>query len=278
MEPARTPRETEHVELPANTIWPLVLALGVIFLAAGLATSSWFLIVGGALFAVSLAGWILLLLPGRGHIHELVDPALLTPPAITPRPGTIDSIRPGTLGYRLRLPERVHPISAGVKGGVVGGLLMPIPALIYGVASGRGLWFPVNLLAGMVLPGVDQMTAAQLSQFSLLYLVIGIIIHAVTSLVIGLMYGVLLPTLPQFRGSQLIWGGLLLPLLWTGASFSLMRVINPALNQHVEWFWFVVSQFVYGVAAAIVVIRSEKVYIPPAGAGPEVDDENAWPQ
>ena len=28
-------------------------------------------------------------------------------------------------GYRLRLPEKVHPISAGIKGGLVGGLVMP---------------------------------------------------------------------------------------------------------------------------------------------------------
>ena len=33
-------------------------------------------------------------------------------------------------GYRLRMPEEVHPISAGIKGGIVGGLVMPMPALI----------------------------------------------------------------------------------------------------------------------------------------------------
>src|SRR2546430_8947283 len=51
-------------------------------------------------------------------------------------------------GYRVRLPEKVHPISAGVKGGIAGGLVIPLPALIYGLVSGQGIWYPVNLLAG----------------------------------------------------------------------------------------------------------------------------------
>ena len=65
----------------------------------------------------------------------------------------------------------------------------------------------------------------------------------------------------------LAWGGLLLPLLWTAVSYGLMGVVNPLLQQRVDWPWFIVSQFVFGVVAAIVVVRSEMVYIPPAGPG-----------
>jgi hypothetical protein len=48
-----------------------------------------------------------------------------------------------------------------------------------------------------------------------------------------------------------------------------MGVVNPLLQERVDWPWFVVSQFVFGVVAAIVVLRSEMVYVPPAGRGPE---------
>jgi hypothetical protein len=48
-----------------------------------------------------------------------------------------------------------------------------------------------------------------------------------------------------------------------------MGIVNPLLQQRVDWPWFVVSQFVFGVTTAIVVVRSEKVYIPPAGRGPD---------
>ncbi len=67
-------------------------------------------------------------------------------------------MRPGIPGYRVRLPEVVHPISAGVKGGIIGGLVMPLRAFLYGLSTGHGIWYPVNLLAGMVLPVVATMT------------------------------------------------------------------------------------------------------------------------
>jgi hypothetical protein len=84
----------------------------------------------------------------------------------------------------------------------------------------------------------------------------------------GLVYGLLLPGLRPIPG-PLAWGGLLLPLLWTATSHSLMGVVNPLLQERVNWPWFVASQFVFGVVAAVVVLRSELVYITPAGRGPE---------
>ena len=158
-------------------------------------------------------------------------------------------------GYRLRLPMEVHPISAGVWGGIVGGLVMPVPALAYGLLSGHGIWYPVNLLAGMVLPGVDRMTGAELEQFRPSLLLLGIFIHAIMSVVLGLIYGVLLPTLPPIP-RPLAWGGLLMPLLWTGVSFVLMGSVNPVLAKGVDWPWFIASQFLFGVVAALAVIRS----------------------
>jgi hypothetical protein len=65
------------------------------------------------------------------------------------------------------------------------------------------------------------------------------------------------------------WGGLLLPLLWTALSYGLMGVVNPVLQQRVDWPWFILSQFVFGIVAAIVVVRSEQVHIRPAGQGPD---------
>ena len=140
---------------------------------------------------------------------------------MTAAPGGVEQLRPGMPGYRLRLPEDVHPISAGLKGGIVGGLVMPVPALLWGLLSGHGLWYPVNLLAGMVLPGVGKMTVPELEQFHASLLLVAVVIHVVMSVVIGLIYGVLLPTLPEVP-RPIAWGGLLMPLLWTGVSYVLM--------------------------------------------------------
>ena len=54
---------------------------------------------------------------------------------------------------------------------------------------------------------------------------------------------------------------MLMPLLWTATSYGLMGIVNPVLQQRVDWPWFVVSQFVFGLVAAIVVVRSEQVQI-----------------
>ncbi|MGA9924989.1 MAG: hypothetical protein WBQ29_16430, partial [Isosphaeraceae bacterium] len=167
--------------MPRATAWPIVLALGITLLGAGLATSLALSVVGAVLFVFGLGGWIGQLLPGRGHRHEpLVEPAL-RPQPVTEGPGTVDHLRPAKAGYRFRLPERVHPISAGVKGGIAGGLVMPIPALAYGLLSGHGLWFPINLLAGIVVPGISGATEAQLEQFYWGALILAMIIHATLS-------------------------------------------------------------------------------------------------
>jgi uncharacterized membrane protein YjfL (UPF0719 family) len=160
------------------------------------------------------------------------------------------------------------PSKAGLLGGGVGGLVMPVPAVLWGLSSGRGPWYPANLLAAMALPGMDRLPAAELEEFRPLWLAIALAMHAAISLGLGAIFGL---ALPRFRAipSTLAWGGLLMPMLWTSFSFALMGVVNPLLQERVDWPWFIASQFVFGIAAAIVVERSEKVYIPPAGQGDE---------
>src|SRR5262245_31006526 len=101
-------RDTEaggnSVELPRPTAWPMVLSLGLALAATGVVAGSAFLLVGGAVFAVGLAGWVGELLPGEGHVHEpLAEPAA-RPRPVTGALGTVEQLQPGQLGYRLRLP------------------------------------------------------------------------------------------------------------------------------------------------------------------------------
>jgi hypothetical protein len=48
-----------------------------------------------------------------------------------------------------------------------------------------------------------------------------------------------------------------------------MGVVNPALGDHVEWRWFLLSQFVYGIVMAIVVFRTQQVTVEPVGQSSE---------
>src|SRR5205823_2637941 len=93
------------------------------------------------------------------------------------------------------------PVRAGLLGGAVGGLLMAVPAVLWGLASGRGVWYPVNLLAGMVLPGMGELAPETLNEFRGEWLAAGLAIHAALSLGFGVLYGVLLPRLRPIPGS-----------------------------------------------------------------------------
>jgi hypothetical protein len=256
------------VEVPQATAWPIVLALGIALAGVGFVASPVLVIVGLALFVFGLSGWVRQLLPGQGHVHEpRVEPAL-RPRPIAEKPGTVSQLLPGMAGYRFQLPLKVHPISAGLKGGIAGGLAMPIPALAYGLLSGHGLWFPINLLAGIVIPGISGVTEAELERFHLGALILAIIIHVSLSITFGLLFGVISPTLPTLPGAAVVAGGVIMPLLWTGFCYGFMGIINPLMQLHVNWLWFIVSQLVYGLVMSLVVIQIQKVPVPPVGTGP----------
>ncbi len=181
--------------------------------------------------------------------------------------GAVEQLKPGVVGYRFQVPEKVQPISAGIKGGIVGGLLMPIPALAWGMLSGHGIWFPVNLLSGMVVPGLGELSTCAIGSVSPVDVCRALVMHVLMSLGFGLVGGVLLPTLPPIPGGPMLFGGLILPLLWSGANHSLLGVVNPVLNHYIDWRWYVASQLVYGIATSIVILRSEKIQIAPRGPG-----------
>jgi mono/diheme cytochrome c family protein len=257
------------IEMPRPTAWPIVLGLGIVLIALGVATSLFFCAIGAVVFVIGLVGWISQLMPGRGHEHEALAAAAERVTIVAARPGTVEQLKPGVTGYRFQLPQKVHPVSAGIKGGIIGGLLMPIPAVIWAISAGHSIWYPVNLLAGLVIPGTTDMPLDELKTNLEIFhpggFVCAIILHVMMSIGFGLIGGVLLPTLPSIPGGPLLFGGLILPLLWSGANHSLMGLVNPLLNEYINWPWYVVSQLVYGIATSLVIIRSEEIIIPPRG-------------
>ena len=54
------------VELPAPTVWPIVLSLGIALLTIGVATNLVLSVVGAVVFVFGLAGWIVQMTAGRG--------------------------------------------------------------------------------------------------------------------------------------------------------------------------------------------------------------------
>jgi hypothetical protein len=187
--------------------------------------------------------------------HEMVTVTAEVPAVTTSRPGVIPIAAAREL-RRAFLPLEIYPVSAGVKGGLAGSAAMAVTAMLYGALSRNGIWYPVNLLAAGFLPSTMTDTVAKLSAFNPNTLLIAATIHLITSLLVGLLYGAMLPMLPR---RPALLGGLVAPLMWTGLIHSILGIVNPVLNQRIDWFWFVASQVAFGVVAGIVVARQERI-------------------
>ena len=127
---------------------------------------------------------------------------------------------------------------------------MAVLTMLYRLISHTSIWYPINLLAAGFFPADATQTTAQIAAFHLRAFLIAIPIHLITSLLVGLLYGAMLPMLPR---RPVLLGGLIAPLVWFGLIHSILGIVNPVLNQRIDWLWFVFSQVGFGFTAGIVV-------------------------
>jgi hypothetical protein len=251
-----SPREAEPLmntlELPAPTAWPIVLAFGFTLLFAGLVTSISVSLLGAILAIAGSVGWFRDVLPEEKH--ERVSVLDKAAPVTTTRPQVARVKWMTQELHRARLPIEIYPISAGVKGGLAGSVAMAALAVIYGIVSGHGIWYPINLLSAGFFPA--RITIEQIAAFHWDALIVASVIHLLCSLLVGLLYGVALPMFPR---NPILLGGLIAPVLWSGLLHSILEAIDPVLNQRINWLWFVLSQIGFGVVAGIVVSRQVRI-------------------
>jgi hypothetical protein len=244
---------TNTVEVPASTPWPIVLAFGVALLFAGLVTSEAVSVLGAVVAIAGAVGWFRDVLPYERH--ESVQVVAQVPDATTMRRVVARMEVAGEL-RRAWLPVEIYPISAGIKGGLAGSVAMAVLAMLYGVLSHTSIWYPINLLAAGFFPAAATDTTAEIAAFHLRAFLIAVPIHLITSLLVGLLYGAMLPMLPR---RPVVLGGFIAPLLWSGLIHSILGIVNPVLNQRIDWLWFSFSQVGFGVVAGIVVSRQVRV-------------------
>jgi hypothetical protein len=246
----------ETISVPAPTVWPLVTALGITLGCAGLVTHMAVSVVGLVLFLRGLVGWWRDVLPMEQHEAVPVPPPEQRAASVQTRLHAVAHLRLGERGHRVRIPAEIHPYSAGIKGGIVGGIAMAIVAVAYGIIAYGSPWYPINLLAAAALPMPSHMRLEELTAFNALALLIALVSHAVLSLLVGLLYAAMLPMLPRHPA---FWGGLMTPLMWTGLIWAFLDVINPTLNHHIDWRWFIASQVAFGMTGGFVIARSERI-------------------
>ncbi len=239
------------LQLPAPTVWPIVLALGITLCIAGLLTSVVVSVLGLILSAIASVGWFRNVLPHETHEDVAVWLA-----------GAKQEAAPAV--PRSRLHRQVQPFQtysfiAGIEGGLAGGAAMAIPATIFGLLKFHSPWYAINLLAAGGFVGWTNASDAFLSQFHVQGLLAAVGIHLLVSVLVGLLYGAMLPMLPR---RPMLTGGLLAPLVWTALVYSTMNSISPILAGRIDWLWFVLSQVAFGVVCGFVVSLRVKVSSP----------------
>lgn len=249
------PIAPESVVMPAPTAWPFVLALGLALLFAGLLTNLSVSVLGIVLGIFGAAGWFRQVLPHEHH-EELPVVRELAPPAVAVAPA-VEQLQIAKEVPRAWLPLKIYPISAGVKGGLAGGVAMALLAMLYGLIFFRSIWYPINLIAGSLYdaPSIPSMEA--LMSFHLGWFLFALAMHITMCLLVGLLFGAMLPMLPT---RPIILGGIVGPLLWTGLLYHILGFVNPLLDEKINWWWFAASQIAFGIVAGLVVVRHNKVW------------------
>jgi len=255
-------KSSNTIEVPAPTPWPFVTSFGLALLFAGLVTSLAVSVVGLVVILFGAVGWFRDVLPVPKE--ELVAIATTPAPIFVRSTRRVAHLQAGAEGHRVYIPVTVHPYSAGLLGGALGGVGMAIIACLYGLIAQGSLWYPVNLLAAAALPSLANAGPAELKAFHLSGFIVALLTHGIISLLVGLLYAAILPMMPSRFTA--FWGSFLSPILWTALVASTLRLINPALNARIAWGWFIASQVAFGLITGYVVAHTK-----------EVETAQSWP-
>jgi hypothetical protein len=246
-------RGPSEIEVPAPTAWPFVLAFGFTLMFAGLLTSASVSVLGTVLAVVGCVGWFREVFP---HEHEVIVPVVPQEIRIATERRVVERLPIAADQLRAWLPVHTYPISAGVKGGLAGSVAMAVLACAYGVIKAGSIWYPINLLAAVAYAQSLKLGTAQLNSFHADSFAIAVVLHALVSTLVGLLYGAMLP---MFARRPIVLGGLIAPVLWSGLLYTMLGLLNPLLAGHIDWFWFMASQIAFGLVAGVVVVRQERV-------------------
>jgi hypothetical protein len=199
------------------------------------------------------AGWFREVLPREHEVEVPVIPEEFE--TVTNRP-VVDRLPVAPHQLRAWLPLRTHPISAGLKGGLAGSVAMAMLACAYGLLKAGSNWYPINLLAASVYAQSLKFGPAGLNTFHADSFAIALVLHALVSITVGLLYGAMLP---MFARRPILLGGLIAPVLWSGLLYSMLSLLDPLLNSHIDCLWFLASQVAFGIVAGLVVVRQPRV-------------------
>jgi hypothetical protein len=246
--------EDESVlRVPASTASPIILALGVALLFAGLISSLYVSTAGILIVLCGSIAWFRDVLPHEKEELVLASPAA----AVSTNRAEIAQIHAitGHL-HRARLPMAIHPVSAGARGGMAGAAALAGLSILWSTLTHHGMWYCMNVAVASFFP--ERATTAQLMAFHWDALMAGIAILVFGSLLVGLLYGAVLPMVPLHPISV---AAIAMPLIGWALANSILATVNPVFRERIDWPWFIVSLAVFGIITGAVVSRAERIRV-----------------
>ena len=240
--------------MPAPTAWPFAMAMGTALMFTGLLTDASVSVLGAILTICGAVGWFRAGAAARAPRTDSGGAA---------RSRRASFRRARSCGWKSQkmqrawLPLKIYPVSAGVKGGLAGGVAMAILAVHLRLISYHSIWYPdqpagrKSCTLRRQLPPVEAMMHFRMDWF-----LFALAMHITMCLLVGLLYGAMLPLLPRGRSC---WAESLGRCCGQGLLYHIIGFVNPLLDQRINWWWFAVSQVAFGVVAGLVVARQNKV-------------------
>jgi hypothetical protein len=250
--PGQGEGQTYEIHLPAPTAWPFLFALGLTLVFASLVMNMAIGALGLVLAVIAAVGWFRNVLPHEAHEHVEVEEefvALFTPAQKVARIEVDET-------HRAQLPLEHFSMWSGIKGGIAGGIAMVIPAEIYGIVRFHSIWYVVNLLGGAGVGNWVNPSVEEMSQFRLSAFITANIIQGAVTLLVGLLYGAMLPMWPK---RPILLGGIIAPVIWTGLLYGTLGIVNPFLEQRIDWWSFAASQVIFGLVAGYTVTKLGRI-------------------
>jgi hypothetical protein len=250
--PGQGEGQTYAIHLPAPTVWPFLFALGLTLVFASLVMNMAIGALGLVLSVIGVVGWFREVLPHEAHEQVEIEEefvALFTPTEKVARIEVDET-------HRAQLPLEHFSMWSGIKGGIAGGIAMVIPAEIYGIVRFHSIWYVVNLLGGAGVGNWVNPSVAEMSQFRLSAFITANIIQGAVTLLVGLLYGAMLPMWPK---RPILLGGIIAPVIWTGLLYGTLGIVNPFLEQRIDWWSFAASQVIFGLVAGYTVTKLGRI-------------------
>lgn len=150
-------------------------------------------------------------------------------------------------------------IRVGIAGGVAGGLIMAVFAMVTMWLVGNGFWTPVNLIAHMI-----WRSAPLDGRFSLAAAVIGIVVHLLVAVLFATVIAVGAYRVPGSRSLVVAGGIAFTAVLWLVMQYGLWRALDAAAARNFTAWVFATAHLLFGVVAASVAA----IAVPDADAAP----------